>query len=356
MTDARPPFLRDPLDPSATAAGRTLAMALIASSEAPLLLLDGALVVVAASRSFCLAFDIDCDAAPGVALAALGDGEWAAPQLRALLGSTAAGLAAVEGYEMTLRQPNRPERKLVLTVKRLDYDEGDVRLLMTATDITALRAADRAKDNLLREQAVMLEELQHRVANSLQIIASVLMQSATRVQSEETRSHLHNAHSRVMSIAKVQQHLSKTGAGDVDVRAYFIALCESIAASMIRDPAHLRLVVTSDAARVKPDISISLGLIVTELVINSLKHGFPGDRGGVISVEYHATGDAWTLSVGDDGVGMTAETSSAPGLGTGIIEALAGRLDAVISIADAKPGVKVSLVHDGGIAPPVAQL
>ncbi|MDO9488088.1 MAG: histidine kinase, partial [Sphingomonadaceae bacterium] len=146
-------------------------MALIASSDAPLLLLDGALVVVAASRSFCLAFDLDSDQTAGVDLARLGGGEWAGAQLRSLLNSTAVGLAAVEGYEMAFRQLDRPDRNLVLTVKLLDYDADDVRLLLTATDVTALRAADRAKDVLLREQAVMLKELQHRVANSLQIIA-----------------------------------------------------------------------------------------------------------------------------------------------------------------------------------------
>ena len=345
MTDPRLPNLLSPV-----AMAHTLAMALIASSDAPLLLLDDNLVVIAASRSFCLAFGLDADRTAGVELARLGDGEWAAPQLRSLLTSTASGHASVAGYEMAFRQSGRPERRLVLTVKRLDYDERDVRLLLTATDVTAVRAADRAKDNLLREQAVMLEELQHRVANSLQIIASVLMQSATRVQSEETRSHLHNAHSRVMSIAKVQQHLSKTGAADVDLRAYFTALCESIAASMIRDPAHLALVVSSDATQVKPDISISLGLIVTELVINSLKHGFPADRGGIINVDFHADGEDWTLSVSDNGVGMPEIADSTPGLGTGIIEALAGRLDARISISDARPGVKVSLVHGDGAA------
>ena len=65
-----------------------------------------------------------------------------------------------------------------------------MRLLLSVSDVTDARLAERLKDDLLREKAILYQELQHRVANSLQIIASVLMQSARRVPSAETRSHL----------------------------------------------------------------------------------------------------------------------------------------------------------------------
>ena len=69
-------------------------------------------------------------------------------------------------------------------------------------------------EELLRQKDVLLEEMQHRVANSLQIIASIILMKARTVQSEETRLHLHDAHSRVMSIAAVQEHLHASGAAD----------------------------------------------------------------------------------------------------------------------------------------------
>ena len=75
-------------------------------------------------------------------------------------------------------------------------------------DVTDARIAEKLKDDLLKEKAVLLQELQHRVANSLQIIASVLMQSARRVQSDEARTHLQQAHQRVMSVASLQHHLA----------------------------------------------------------------------------------------------------------------------------------------------------
>lgn len=320
-------------------------MALIASSDAPVLLLDDNLVLVSASTSFCDAFEIDPLKTTGLDLAQVGAGEWNAPQLRSLLQATASGHAEVGLYEMDLRRPDRPDRKLMLSAKKLAYD-GDLRLLLVASDVTEARLAEKLKDNLMREQAIMLQELQHRVANSLQIIASVLMQSAIKSQSEETRAHLQNAHSRVMSVAKVQQHLAATRLGDVELRSYFTALCASIAASMIRNPGLLAIEVTCDDTMVKGAISVSLGLIATELVINALKHGFPGDRGGTIKVAYRSDGKHWMLSVDDDGIGMPKDAASAkPGLGTGIVEALSRQLGARVRIRDAHPGMAVSVVH-----------
>jgi two-component sensor histidine kinase len=90
-----------------------------------------------------------------------------------------------------------------------------------------------------------------------------------------------------------------------------------------------------------------MGLIVTELVINSLKHAYPGgERKGMIKVGFHATKDEWILSVADDGVGLLAKHESGkPGLGTGIVNALAAQLSATVEITNAEPGCLVSIIH-----------
>jgi two-component sensor histidine kinase len=336
-----------PQSPPDPAVALNLALALVASSTAPLLLLDKDLHVVAASHSFCKAFQIDPSGAQGCPLSALGSGEWGAPQLASLLNATASGFAEVADYEMDLDQQGRGTRHLVLNAKKLDYAEtADIRLVLSVADVTEARIAQKLKEGLLREKDVLLQELHHRVANSLQIIASVLMQSARKVQSEETRGHLFDAHQRVMSVASLQQHLAASRVGDVELRPYFAALCKSIGASMIHDRDHLSLNVTTDDSITTADASVSLGLIVTELVINALKHAFPANRGGTISVDYHSRGPNWTLSVCDDGVGMPGDARSAkPGLGTGIVEALSRQLGAHITVAGANPGTRVSVAH-----------
>jgi two-component sensor histidine kinase len=324
-----------------------LPLALVKSSNAPLLLLDGDLTVIAASASFGKAFLVDPARAAGTPLARLGTGEWNVPQLIALLKAARSGHASVDGYEMDLSRAGGTVRHLILNAQRLDYPgAGSVRLILAVTDVTDALLAARRKDDLLAKNSMMLRELQHRVANSLQIIASVLMQSARRVQSDEARAHLHDAHQRVMSVAEVQKQLSSTGMSDVDLKIYLTDLCRSIGASMIRDAKHISLEVRADHQMAGADLSISLGLITTELVINALKHAFRDDRSGAIVVDYRTDGASWVLAIGDNGVGMPAGRAGVKdGLGTTIVAALARRLDADVTIAEANPGTKVSITH-----------
>jgi two-component sensor histidine kinase len=311
---------------------RGLTLAVVASSTAPMLLLDGDLMVVAASASFCRAFQLDPALAAGQPIFGLGDGEWDMPQLRSLLEATASGGAEVEAYEMDLGSERLGARRLVLSAHKLAYGDAEqVRLLLGVSDVTEARAGEKLKDDMLREKVILLQEVQHRVANSLQIIASVLMQSARRVQSEETRLHLHDAHQRVLSIADVQRQLGASGAGDVALPPYLAQLCRSLGASMIHDHAQLSLTVSADDGLVRPDVSVSLGLI---------------GRAGRIVVGYRSRGPGWTLSVSDNGVGMPKDPASMrPGLGTSIIEALAKQLEAEVKVSDAGPGTVVSIIH-----------
>jgi two-component sensor histidine kinase len=336
---ARPPIHPD--------TGLALALAVVGSSTAPLVLLDGDLKVVAASGSFFRAFNIDGAEAMGRRLFELRGGEWDVPQLRALLKATSAGTAEVDGYEMDLEGDREQGRRLVLSAHRLDYgDPEHVRVLLSVADVTDARLAEKLKDDLLREKAVLLQEVQHRVANSLQIIASVILQSARKVQSEETRSYLTDAHNRVMSVATLQQQLAASRLGEVALRPYLEQLCESIGASMIHDRKQIMLAVEVDESSVDADVSVSLGLVVTELVINCLKHAFPGRREGRIVVGYQARGPNWALSVRDDGVGMPLHPGAgAAGLGTSIVEALAKQLGSRVQVTANHPGTTVSLVH-----------
>ncbi len=325
----------------------SLALAVVVSSDAPTLLLDGDFAVIACSASFVHAFQIDPEAIKGVPVFALGAGEWDVPQLRALLKLTLAGAAGVDTYEMDLRRPGLPTRRLVITAHVLDYaDPTNVRVLMAASDVTEARLAAKLKDDLLHEKAVLHQELQHRVANSLQIIASVLLQSARRVP-VAAKGYLVDAHSRVMSVAALQHQLAQSSVGDVPLRTYFTDLCASIGASMIHDHDKLTLRVEADDGAATADLSVSLGLIVTELVINALKHAFPVERSGSIVVGYQSHSPDWSLSVTDDGVGMP-HGDAAPakaGLGTSIVQALAAQIGASVEVSENNPGTKVSIVH-----------
>ena len=325
-------------------AADSLALAVITSSNAPALLIDDALNVVAASDSFVSTFDIDPERRQGRKLAELGEGEWGTPELGTMLRATAAGSARIENHEIDLARSGRPDRRLIVNARKLAYSDQDhVRLLVSVTDVTDERRTEDLKDRLLREKEVLLQELQHRVANSLQIIASVLMQSARRVQSGRARGHLRDAGNRVLSVAALQRQLSASCVEDVALGAYFGELCASIGASMISPGHRVVLTATADRSVAKPEDSVRLGLIVTELVINALKHGDPGNRRWTIGVDYRAQGSGWTLGVRDTGAGMAREIKA--GLGTSIVDALARQLGATVRIEPANPGTSVSVTR-----------
>lgn len=334
----------------------TLALAVVGASTAPLLMLDGDGRVLACSDSFKHAFGLVPGQAIGRSIFALGDGEWDVPRLHSLLDAVASGAAEIPAYEIDLLMPGENKRRLVLNAQLLRYndpidDRPAVRVLLAVADVTDARLAEVIRKGLMREKIVLLEEIHHRVANSLQIIASVLMQNARKVGSAESSVHLRDAHKRVMAIADLERQLAESPTDNVDISKYLEQLCASLGASMIDNHDRIALSASGDGSLVSANASISLGLIVTELVINALKHGFPDGRKGTIRVRYFSSNKDWTLSVSDDGIGMQGEGDPVAGLGTNIVTALARHLAAEVTTADNQPGVTVVICHDESVNP-----
>src|SRR3984893_2875259 len=173
----------------------TLARAIVDTVREPLLVLDKDLRVLAASRSFYLAFKVAKASTQGRLLYALGDGQWDIPRLRLLLEKIVPERGEMEDYEVEHEFPDIGRRTMLLNARKVFY-EGNPRtaVLLGIEDVTERRALEREredllqeKDALLREKDILLEELQHRVANSLQIIAAIILMKSRSVESEETR-------------------------------------------------------------------------------------------------------------------------------------------------------------------------
>jgi two-component sensor histidine kinase len=213
------------------------------------------------------------------------------------------------------------------------------------------RAAEREMAELLQQKETLLQEMQHRVANSLQIIAGILLLKARTVQSEETRRHLRDAHQRVMSVAAVQQQLLGSTHGEpIEIGPYLSRLCETLATSMTDDSLPVSLKVRAEGGTASSAEMASIGLIVAELVINAFKHAFVGDRAsGQLVVAYEVTETSWRLAVSDNGIGTSGGhldlEKATHGLGTIIVEALAKQLGARVEIVRNPHGTTVSITH-----------
>jgi two-component sensor histidine kinase len=327
-----------------------LAQGIVDTVREPVLVLDKQLRVITASRSFYSGFKVSPEDTQGRLLYALGDGQWDIPALRVLLEKIIPEKGVMEGYEVEHEFPNLGRRTMRLNARQVFYEGGtNTTILLGMEDVTARRNLEREKDELLQQKEVLLEELQHRVANSLQIIASIILMKARAVQSEETRLHLHDAHKRVLSIAAVQKQLHASGAnGSIEIAPYLTRLCETLANSMIGSNRPISLKVIGEGGRVTTREAESLGLIVTELVMNALKHAFADEEvEGLVTIAYDMDGTNWKLSVADNGIGKPngGLVKGSSGLGTGIIKALSQQLDAKVETVAGPEGTTVSITH-----------
>jgi two-component sensor histidine kinase len=315
---------------------RALAQAIVDTVREPLLVLDSDLHVVAASRSYYRTFQVSREDTQGRYLYSLGAGQWDSEALRSLLGRIVPDDSVMEDYEVEDDFPGLGRRIMLLNARKVFYEGNSHTLLLAVEDITDRRTVEREMKALLDQKEMLLQEMQHRVANSLQLIASILLLKARTVQSEETRLHLQDAHQRVMSVAAVQQHLHISGRADmIEFRPYLTKLCESLAASMIGGSRPISLTVSAEGNAASSQ-AVSIGLIVTELVINALKHAFPEDKiESRVTVSHEVDGANWKLVVADTGIGKpdfgTEQTKG--GLGTSIVKALAQQLDAVVEVS-----------------------
>ena len=322
LANRRPVFDIDDVD--------TLAQGIVDTIHVPLLVLDQDLRVETANRAFRQTFRMTRQSIEDRAVYALGDGQWNIPALRFLLENVAAPHTVMEGYEIEREFPGIGRRSMLLNAREVVNQRNVGKLiLLTIEDVTERRAAEREMAELLRQKELLLQEMQHRVANGLQIIAGILLLKARTVQSEETRMHLRDAHQRVISVPAVQQQLLAASPGDpVYIGPYLSRLSQTLAASMTDDSRPISLEVQADGGTVSPAEALSVGLIVTELVINAFKHAFVGDAAaGALVIAYEAAETSWRLTVSDNGIGTPEgqldSDKPRPGLGTIIVETLA---------------------------------
>ena len=334
---------------------QVLALAIVNTIPEPFLVLDERFHVLTASRAFYDVFRVDAADTQGRSLFALGDGQWNIPALRHLLETIIPDRVAMDEFEVAHDFPGLGLRIMLLNARKVIYENSAaITILLAFRDVTTNRLIETEKaallaraEQLLDQKQVLLEEMRHRVANSLQIIASILLLKARAVASDETRAHLKDAHLRVMSVATVQHHLhTEDGIAQIDVGPYLSKLCAGLTASMIGEDSPIMIEVRADVGMTESATAVSLGLIVTELAINAIKYAFPkGKADARVLVIYERADADWKLTVSDNGVGHGAAAllPGETGLGTTIIKALAKQLGALVEIASEPTGLSTTI-------------
>jgi two-component sensor histidine kinase/CheY-like chemotaxis protein len=285
------------------------------------------------------------------------------------------GLDGLETLERILAIPNAPpvvfvtaaqDSRIAVTALKAgaaDYLVKDVHgdfipLLQVAVD-GALRQARirKARDDaeaevhasrdryaaLAAEREVLLREVNHRVGNSLQIIASLLHLQANSSTEDDVKAALTNAMGRVAAVAQVHRRLyTSHDLKSVLLNQYLDALLEDLRRSAEGNRMS-RLTSKAEPIEIDPDRAVAIGIIVNELVMNAVKYAYP-EGAGPIHVTLHAEGDDLIMSIADDGVGLNVRTDPrSTGMGQRIVTAMASKLDASVERDPAHAGTRIVL-------------
>jgi two-component sensor histidine kinase/ABC-type amino acid transport substrate-binding protein len=213
-----------------------------------------------------------------------------------------------------------------------------------------LEASEARNRAALAEKEILLKEIHHRVKNNMQIISSLIQLKAGETRSEGDPSLISDIQVRIQSMAQLHELLYRSGdLASIDAAEYL----RGIAAELSIGYGLQSVPFAGESVRIEIDTALPLGLIVGELLINSLKYAYPrGDRGPV-AMSLGRRGESIVLRVEDNGVGLPpgVDPADSPSMGFTIVRGLAGQLRGELAFGG-PPGFWAELVFK---APPSAQ-
>jgi two-component sensor histidine kinase len=213
------------------------------------------------------------------------------------------------------------------------------------------RERDRAEREIreAKDRAeVLLHEVNHRVANSLALVAALVGMQSKAIADPSAREALGEIQGRITAIAGVHRSLyTSQDVRSVEISEYLTSLLRDME-STLKEAGHASTVrLAAERAEVPTDKAVSIGVVVTELVTNAFKYAYPDNRAGEIRVLLRKIGQKVKLTVEDDGIGWRGQGPiQGTGVGSRIVNAMARGLGSEVSYAPAGAGCRVSLEFD----------
>jgi chemotaxis protein methyltransferase CheR len=323
---------------------RLLAQDIVATSREPLLILDQRLTVLLASRSFGAAFDIDEEAIVGLSLIRIANGRLNIPPLTERLARVLSGEATIEDFEVRQDTASGP-RTFLIHASALGSDGSEVRpLMLTMEDVTERRKFEADCEDAMRRASDMVVEFNHRAMNSFAMIGAILAMEARWQQDELCRAAFNRMQARIASIAHLYRTLGRGHSSEsVGSDEYLKTIVDDLIASLSDPSCKVEVSFSVDKTLLPVRLAVPVGLLVNEIVTNSLKHAFTGRAHGRIGVAFAPDGEHHVLRISDDGRGIDASAGSGSGLGRRLSEAFAQQLRGTVEHTSGPHGTTVVL-------------
>ncbi len=235
------------------------------------------------------------------------------------------------------------------------FNEDDARLAGALGDIAAIalinsRNLERLETSI-KDREVLLKELQHRVKNNLNVVSSLLGLEMATLEDERPRQVFQNMRSRILSMSVLYERLYRSSElEDIDLGEYLKGIAVSLAETYAAQSGAVRITAKMEPLRLDLKRTVPLGLVVNELVTNSLKYAYPAGSGGELRLSLERIGGNVHLSVSDEGPGFPegAVFGAGEGMGLKLVEMLARQIEGKVAVRRGKGAVVQIIFREEG--------
>ncbi len=310
------------------------------------LVLEADLTVRFANRSFCHTFAVAPEHTVGRKLYEIGNGQWNIPELRTALKAIVSERKTIEAFEVEHFFPSIGRRIMLLNARKVYRPSSKTQQILLAIEDVTERVRLEREHTIAHERIGMLmQELTHRVKNSLQSIAAMVMIEARSQKSDDGKAALERVSHRIDALGQLYAKLSKSNTVEsVDAATYLDELCRDLIGSVDRESGRAIVLKTDiESVMLPTDRAIPIGLIVNELVTNAFKYAFPGESNGTVMVVLKRSHGELRLTVADDGKGIDSRRADS-GLGGRLVGGFAQQLGGHVERKSDSQGTTVHLI------------
>lgn len=239
------------------------------------------------------------------------------------------------------------ERIITLNDEVKDIEVSDVPIIynnqpavqVVVRDITERKKLEKQLKKSLEEKDLMMKEIHHRTKNNLMVIQNLLQLQSMYIKDKNALNIFRDSENRAKSMALIHQRLYQSNdLKKIEFGNYIRTLALDLFRSYAADPARIKLNVDVDNVMLDINTAIPLGLILNELISNSLKHAFPEGRNGQLTVKFNFEGSKYSLIISDDGIGLPDgfDHEKSDSLGLMLVYNLSDQIGAKIELDDDK--------------------
>jgi two-component sensor histidine kinase len=190
-------------------------------------------------------------------------------------------------------------------------------------------------NQLMNDKEMLLKEIHHRVKNNLMVISSLLSMQSRDIEDEKAKAFFRESQNRAQSMALIHERLYRsTDLKKIDLGEYIFSLATDLFNTYTTDPDKIKLEIDVEEIMIDINVTIPLGLILNELITNSLKYAFPGENKGKLTIKFYKNVNEFFLIVSDDGVGIPEDfdLTESDSLGMRLIDSLIDQLDGELEL------------------------